>query len=95
MRDVSASSDVRVELSVRLPEGVALHARPAGALVRAASSFTAEIFVSAKGRRANAKSILDILSLGAEGGVELLIDASGADAAAAVEHLALLVPVLD
>ncbi len=92
---MSASSDPRVERSARLPEGVALHARPAGALVRAASSFTAQIFVCANGRRANAKSILDILSLGAEGGVELLIDASGEDAAAAAEHLALLVPALD
>lgn len=92
---MSASSDLRVERLARLPEGVALHARPAGALVRAASAFAADVFVSANGRRANAKSILDILSLGAEGGVELVIDASGDDAAAAAEQLALLVPSLD
>jgi phosphotransferase system HPr (HPr) family protein len=91
---VSASSDLRVERVVRLPEEVALHARPAGVLVRAASAFGADVFVSANGQRANAKSILDILSLGAEGGVELVIDASGEDAAAAAEHLALLVPSL-
>jgi phosphotransferase system HPr (HPr) family protein len=91
---MSASSELRVERSVRLPEAVALHARPAGALVRAASAFTAEVFVSANGRRANAKSILDILALGAEGGAELVIDASGEGAAAAAEHLALLVPTL-
>jgi phosphotransferase system HPr (HPr) family protein len=91
---MSASSDVRAERAVRLPDGVALHARPAGLLVRAASAFAADVFVSANGRRANAKSILDILSLGAEGGVELLIDASGVDAAAAAEELALLVPAL-
>jgi phosphocarrier protein HPr len=82
------------EIRVCLPADVALHARPAGTLVRAASTFGAEVFVSANGRRANAKSILDILSLGAEGGVELVIDASGDDAAAAAEHLALLVPAL-
>ena len=62
--------------------------------MRAAAGFASEIFLSANGRRANAKSILDILSLGAEGGVELVIDASGDDAAAAAEHLALLVPAL-
>ena len=89
-----ASSDLRVERTTRLPEGVALHARPAGALVRAASAFAAEVFVTANGQRANAKSILDILSLGAEGGVEIVIDASGEDAAAAAEHLAILVPSL-
>ena len=77
-----------------MPSGVALHARPAGALVRAAAAFSAEIFVSANGRRANAKSILDILALGAEGGAELVIYASGADAAEAAGHLAELIPAL-
>jgi phosphotransferase system HPr (HPr) family protein len=91
---VSPSSEPRVERHATLPTDVALHARPAGTLVRAASAFAAEVFVSANGRRANAKSILDILALGAEGGVELLIDASGDDAAEAAEHLALLVPAL-
>lgn len=91
---MSASSELRVERSARLPDAVALHARPAGALVRAASAFPAEVFVSVNGRRANAKSILDILSLGAEGGAELVIHASGEGAAAAAEHLARLVPTL-
>ena len=91
---MSPSSDLDVERSVRLPAGVALHARPAGALVRAAAAFAAEVFVGFGGRRANAKSILDVLALGAEDGSELVISASGEDAAAAVEHLALLVPEL-
>jgi phosphotransferase system HPr (HPr) family protein len=82
------------ERNARLPEGVALHARPAGTLVRAAAAFASDVWVSANGRRANAKSILDILSLGAEGGVEVVIEASGDDAAEAAEHLALLVPTL-
>jgi phosphocarrier protein HPr len=77
-----------------MPAGVALHARPAGALVRAAAAFAADIFLSANGRRANAKSILDILALGAEGGAELVIDASGADAAEAADHLARVIPAL-
>jgi phosphotransferase system HPr (HPr) family protein len=91
---VSPSSEVIVERAVRLPDGVALHARPAGSLVRAAAAFAAEVYVSANGRRANAKSILDVLALGAEGGTELAIEASGEDAAAAAEHLAVLVPEL-
>jgi phosphotransferase system HPr (HPr) family protein len=91
---VSSPSSELVERSVRLPEGVALHARPAGALVRAASAFAADVHLSANGRRANAKSILDVLALGAEGGAELRIDASGEDAVAAAEHLVLLVPEL-
>jgi len=55
---MSQSSELTL---VRLPETVALHARPAGAFVRAAASFTAAIEVEANGRRANAKSILEIL----------------------------------
>ena len=85
---MSQSSELTL---VRLPETVALHARPAGAFVRAAASFTAMIEVQANGRRANAKSILEILGLGADGGTELAISASGEDAAEAVAQLASLV----
>jgi phosphotransferase system HPr (HPr) family protein len=76
---------------VRLPSEVALHARPAGAFVRAAAAFDATIEISANGRQANGKSILEILGLGADGGSELAISASGNDAVAAVAHLTELV----
>ena len=91
---MSPSSELIVERNARLPERVALHARPAGLLVRAAAVFAAEVYVSANGRRANAKSILDVLALGAEGGTDLAIEASGEDATAAAQHLALLIPEL-
>jgi phosphocarrier protein HPr len=91
---VSPSSELLIERGARLPDDVALHARPAGALVRAAAAFSSEVFVSANGRRANAKSILDVLALGAEGGTELVVAASGDDAVAAAEQLALLIPAL-
>ena len=76
---------------VRLPSTVALHARPAGAFVRTAAAFAATIQVQANGRQANAKSILEILGLGADGGTELAISASGEDAAEAVAQLASLI----
>jgi phosphotransferase system HPr (HPr) family protein len=76
---------------VRLPPSVALHARPAGTFVRTAASFVATIEVHVNGRQANGKSILEILGLGADGGAELKISASGDDAAAAVAELAQLV----
>jgi phosphotransferase system HPr (HPr) family protein len=79
---------------VVLPESVALHARPAGAFVRAAAAFSATINVAANGKRANGKSILEILGLGADGGSELTISASGDDAAAAVAQLTQLVSEL-
>jgi phosphocarrier protein HPr len=82
------------EQKATLPEEVALHARPAGTFVRDAAGFAAEIVVAANGKHANAKSILEVLALGAEGGTELTLSASGDDAAEAVDHLAALVPQL-
>jgi phosphotransferase system HPr (HPr) family protein len=87
----SSSSETGAERLTRLPGGVALHARPAGLFVRTAATFRADVVVSANGRDANAKSILEILALGAEGGAEIRISASGDDAAAAVDRLAGLV----
>jgi phosphocarrier protein HPr len=82
------------ELRTVLPDDVALHARPAATFVREAAQFDAEISVSANGKSASAKSILQVLGLGALGGTELVIAASGADAAQAADHLATLVPQL-
>jgi phosphotransferase system HPr (HPr) family protein len=82
------------EARATLPPAVALHARPAGMFVREAAKFGADISVAANGKRANAKSILEVLALGATGGTELLIAASGADAAAATDRLATVLPQL-
>ena len=75
------------ETTVTLPSDVALHARPAAQFVRTAVGFDADITVAADGREANAKSLLDILALGAEGGSELRLTASGDDAPLALDAL--------
>lgn len=85
---MSQSSELTL---VRLPDSVALHARPAGMFVRTAAAFAASVEVEANGKRANGKSILEILGLGADGGTELAISASGDDAVEAVAELASLV----
>ena len=82
------------ERTAVLPDNVPLHARPAGLFVRAATQFGSEVGVAANGKRANAKSILEVLALGAEGGTELTVSASGDDAADAVDQLATLVAQL-
>jgi phosphocarrier protein HPr len=82
------------EAIATLPADVALHARPAGTFVREAARFGAEISVAANGKHANAKSILEVLALGAVGGTKLLIAASGDDAPEAADHLAGLVATL-
>jgi phosphotransferase system HPr (HPr) family protein len=91
---VHASSEPVAFKRATLPARVALHARPAAVLVREASQVSAVVEVAANGRRANAKSILEVLALGAEGGTALELSASGADAVEAVERLAALVAEL-
>lgn len=86
---MSGSSEASCK--VTLPRGVALHARPAGKLVSVAHRFHSAIFLSTNGRQADAKSILEVLSLGAVGGTELHLTASGEDAVDAVARLASLV----
>ena len=83
---MSASSEVRRTLV--LPAGVDLHARPAGALVRRAAGYQADIAVAVGERSADAKSILQVLALGATGGTSIELSASGADASAALDAIA-------
>jgi phosphocarrier protein HPr len=82
------SSDDRVVLTATLPAGVALHARPAADLVRAASRLPVPVTIAANGKRANARSILEVLAVGAVGGTELTLSAVGPGADAAVRALA-------
>jgi phosphotransferase system HPr (HPr) family protein len=79
------------EVTLTLLNKVGLHARPASQFVQTAMRFAATITVSCGTRRANAKSILQVLSLGAAGGAEITIQAEGADAAPATEALKLLI----
>jgi phosphocarrier protein HPr len=83
-----------IVVTATLPAGVALHARPAADLVRAASRLQAQVTVSANGKRANARSILEVLALGATAGTELTITTSGPGAAQAASALAEVVASL-
>jgi phosphotransferase system HPr (HPr) family protein len=57
-------------------------------VVRAASKLPTPVTVAANGKRANARSILEVLALGAAGGTELTLSASGPDADDAVNAIA-------
>jgi phosphotransferase system HPr (HPr) family protein len=81
------SSEAFVAVSATLPADVALHARPAGLLVKEAARLGCSVTVVANGRRADAKSILQVLALGASGGTAIVIEVSGDGAAEAAEHL--------
>lgn len=78
-----------VEKTVTVTNKLGIHARPATLLVQGASRFEADIFLS-KGdvSRINGKSIMGVMMLAAEQGAEVLVEAEGADAEAAVEAVA-------
>ncbi|MBG0790554.1 MAG: HPr family phosphocarrier protein [Desulfovibrionaceae bacterium] len=64
-----------------------LHARPAGKLAQEAQAFQADISLVCDDQEADAKSILDILTLAAGPGNVVELRASGVDAEAALERL--------
>ena len=64
-----------------------LHARPAAMFVQVANRFEANITVSRDEDKVNGKSIMGILMLGAEQGSEIILEAEGKDAEAALVEL--------
>jgi phosphocarrier protein len=81
------------EIELRNPSG--LHARPAAAFVKAAGAFSSDVRVTNLTRDdakvANAKSVLGVMGLGVGRGHRIRIQATGADAEAAVMTLVDLV----
>jgi phosphotransferase system HPr (HPr) family protein len=68
-----------------------LHARPAFLFAQLAGKFAANIVVVKGNERIDGKSILSILTLAAEQGTKLKIEAVGRDAQEALEALVQLV----
>lgn len=70
----------RVEIVVVVRDELGLHARPAARLTEAAQRFSSRITLSLDDMTADAKSILDILSLAAGRGTSLTLRCEGPDA---------------
>ncbi|HHT9119953.1 MAG TPA: phosphoenolpyruvate--protein phosphotransferase [Candidatus Hypogeohydataceae bacterium YC41] len=68
-----------------------LHARPATRFAKIANTFVSEIKVSGKHKEANGKSVIELLTLGAERGTDIRITAVGPDAHEAIISLESLV----
>ncbi len=85
------------ESTVMVNNKVGLHARPASLFVQAAAKYTSNIQVSCQDpdtkelRKANAKSILGVLTLGVFQGMDITIHADGEDEEQAVQVLVELV----
>lgn len=79
------------EVTLVVQHKVGLHARPAALFVQTAKKFKSDILVKKDEREVNAKSILSILTLGANQGAVITVKASGEDEDIAIKALKELV----
>ena len=78
-------------ISAPIVNRLGLHARAAAKLTHVASGYQCEIWISRSGRRVNAKSIMGVMMLAAGKGTEVLLEAEGGDAPAALAALTALI----
>jgi phosphotransferase system HPr (HPr) family protein len=80
-----ANATIHQTVTVRNPNG--LHMRPADMLAKTATAFRCRIEIEREGQAVDCKSILGILTLGAQHGHELILRAHGDDAQEAIAKL--------
>lgn len=76
--------------TITIQNEVGLHARPATFFIQKANAYKSTIVIEKGNRRANAKSLLGVLSLGIEKGHDIIVHAEGVDEQEAVEGLSAL-----
>lgn len=77
--------------SVVVGNELGLHARPAALVAQTAQQYAAQVHLIQDTRFVDAKSILDILSLAAGKGTELIVRAKGEDAVECIKSIADLI----
>ena len=88
---VPLMSEPRATRTVKVNNPQGLHARPADQFARLANRFKCKIVLIKENERVDGKSVLNILTLAAVQGTQLVLEAEGEDAEAAVTALAELV----
>lgn len=76
---------------ITLVNSVGLHARPATFFIQKANSYRCSVWIENNSRRANAKSLLGVLSLGVRQGDSVTLIADGIDENEAIEGLCALI----
>jgi phosphocarrier protein HPr len=82
---------VLVDQTVTIVNPAGLHARPSGALVATAMGFESELRIYMGEREVNGRSILELITLGANCGSKLRLVADGEDASELMEALVCLI----
>lgn len=80
-----------IEAETTVVNRLGLHARPSAKLTRLAGQFQAEIWLTCKGRRINAKSIMGVMMLAAGQGTDVEIETDGEDEQACMDALLVLI----
>ncbi|MTI69827.1 MAG: HPr family phosphocarrier protein [Firmicutes bacterium] len=73
--------------TIKLTNESGLHARPAGVLVNEAKKYDCDVEINYKDKTVNAKSIMNLLSLGINSGSEISIITNGSDEKKALEAI--------
>jgi phosphocarrier protein HPr len=76
-----------IEKSIKIVNKTGLHARPAALLVKVAGKYKSDIILSKDGYEVNGKSIMGVMTLGAESGSIILIRVQGEDENEAMKAL--------
>ncbi len=76
---------------ITITNAVGLHARPASLFVQTSNKFNSDIQVEYEDKTANAKSILQVLSLGVKKGGRISLKISGEDEIQALDTLRKLI----
>ncbi len=80
-----------VSKEVTITNSVGLHARPATYFIQKANTFKSSVWIECGDRRANAKSLLGVLSLGISKGSAVVLIADGLDETEAIDGLEALI----
>ena len=75
----------------RIVNRLGLHARAAAQLVRMANEYNSDISLIKSNQQANAKTIMEVLMLGAAQGEDIIVEARGDDEERAVEAIVQLI----
>ena len=68
-----------IERTVQIINNAGLHTRPAATIVKLASKYKCEFYLSKDGLNINGKSIIGVMTLAAEKGSEIVLSFDGED----------------
>ncbi len=76
-----------IENKVTIKNKAGMHTRPAATIVKMASKYKCDFFISKDGLNINAKSIIGVMTLAAEMGSEVTLTFDGQDEKEAAEEI--------